>query len=288
MKISFLIAKIVVVFALIIDNQALAVHPVLPIYKGASQPDACSLDEQRGEKYARLLAISAKVSSSEGSGSGTVCYFDQESGWAYVVSCGHLWSGDKKYEPSSKVKAKIILWYKAGVKLESPVAYEAESLFWSNKRGYDVSLLRFKPDWPISYAPISSHFSPSKGDSLHSVGCDGGREVARYEVKFASFSNPDILTNLNSPRPGRSGGGLFDENEFLVGICWGTSDTVSGNGIGYFTPVDAIRKVFVENGHAWLLELPADAKCLPILDHDDPNSKISHHFIPMPRLKLER
>lgn len=288
MKMIFVLAKIAVVVALIVCNQAHAVHPVYPIYIGTIRPDTCALDEQRGEKYAKVLAVSAKVSSSEGSGSGTVCHYDQESGWAYVVSCGHLWSGDKKYDPSSNTKAKIALWYRAGSKLNNPVVYDAESLFWSNKRGYDVSLLRFKPDWPIAYAPIASQFSPLKGDSLHSVGCDGGREVARYEVKFVAFSSPDILTKLNSPRPGRSGGGLFDENEFLVGICWGTSDTVSGDGTGYFTPVESIRKVFADNGHAWLLELLPDARCLPVFDRDDPASKTSPNFIPMPRAKLER
>lgn len=256
--------------------------PVYPLYRDSLHPDVCVLDEQRDEKYTHLLRVSVKISTGGGSGSGTICHFDPQTGWAHVVSCGHLWSGDRRYDPATKVKARITVWYQSGGRLDSPRTYDAEALFWSNARGNDVSLLRFRPDWHAEYAPIAPFFVYKKGTPLNSMGCDGGGEVARYEVRVEAFSPPDVRTYMNSPRPGRSGGGLIDDSGRLVGVCWGTTDVSSGDGTGFFTPVESIRAVFSRNGHAWLLDLTWDARSIPVVDHDEPGARHGMYFVPMP------
>lgn len=261
----------------------LRAEPVYPILRGSPAPDICVLEEQRDERYLDLLRVSVKVSVAGGSGSGTICHYDPSTGWAHVISCGHLWSGNRDHNPSTKVPAKIIVWYKDGSRLDAPKAYEAEALFWSNTRGHDVSLLRFRPDWRPKYAPIASSFSHERGSVLNSMGCDGGREVARYEVRIDAYVHPDIRTSMNSPRPGRSGGGLLTDDGSLVGICWGTSDVSSGDGTGFFTPLGSIRTVFERNGHGWLLDAVWDARKIPVLDHDRPETDHDVHFIPVPR-----
>jgi hypothetical protein len=269
-------------FAAALPILELRAEPVHPIFRGTPLPDACALEEQRDERYADLLRVSVKVSVSGGSGSGTICHYDPSTGWAHVISCGHLWSGNRDYSPSSKIPAKITVWYQNGPRLDSPKSYEAEALFWSNTRGYDVSLLRFRPDWPTKYAPISTSFSYEKRTVLNSMGCDGAREVARYEVEVEAYVHPDLRTSRNSPRPGRSGGGLLTNDGVLVGICWGTSDTSSGNGTGFFTPLESIRKVFERNQHGWLLEILWDARRIPVLDRQNPDRKYDAHFVPVP------
>lgn len=260
----------------------LRAEPVYPILRGDPPPGLCILEEQRDERYIDLLRVSVKVSVSGGSGSGTICHYDPSTGWAHVISCGHLWSGNRDYDPSSRPAAKIVVWYKDGKRLESPKTYEAEALFWSNTRGYDVSLLKFRPDWRAKYAPIASSFSYENGTVLNSMGCDGGREVARYKVGIEEYVHPDLRTVLNSPRPGRSGGGLLTDEGTLVGICWGTSDTSSGDGTGFFTPLESIRKVFEKNQHGWLLEVAWDARRIPVVDHDNIRREYDMHFIPVP------
>jgi hypothetical protein len=236
-------------------------------------------NEQRDEKYAKFLSCSVKVSSGGGSGSGTICGYDSE--FAYVISCGHLWDGDKPYSKITAHKAKIFTWYQNSIKLSEPKSYDAEILFWSNQRGYDVSLLRFKPDWIPDYFPIASEFKPKENMSLNSMGCDGGKEVARYEVKIQEFNGTDLVTIMNSPRPGRSGGGLLTEDGELVGVCWGTSDTVSGDGIGFFTKIQSIKEVFVKNEHEWLLGLKKHS--IPIIDWDFPERTYARDFVPFPK-----
>lgn len=281
MKRNFFIGWFLAV-ATVLPILDLRAEPVRPILKGNPAPDICILEENRDDRYLDLLRVSVKVSVSGGSGSGTICHYDPSTGWAHVISCGHLWSGNKEYSLASKIPAKIIVWYHEGPRLKEPRSYDAEALFWSNDRGYDVSLLRFRPDWSASYAPIASHFSNEKGTVLNSMGCDGGKEVARYEVKISSYYHPDIRTHLNSPRPGRSGGGLLTDERSLVGVCWGTSEVSSGDGIGFFTPLDSIRKVFEENKHGWLLAVAWDARKIPIVDHDQIGREHNMHFVPVP------
>lgn len=257
--------------------------PVYPVYKGDA--GSCVLKEDRGERHQHLLRLSVKVSVSGASGSGTICHYDPSTGWAYVVSCGHLWDGNRNYGSFKPEKAKVTVWYHDKEKLESPRVYDAEGLFWSNERGYDISLIRFKPDWRPFYAPITPDMTLEKGEALNSLGCDGGSEVARYEVDVLNASGLDITTTLNSPRPGRSGGGLLTDDGNLVGICWGTSDVSSGDGTGFFTPAAAIKKFFEKNDHEWLLDEGWSVDDMPIIEQDGSDKEPEKHFVPVPILK---
>lgn len=277
---------LVIFLGLFCCDQSYSDQPSYPILKESTTLVNLNLLEQRDEKYVKFLSASVRISVKGSSGSGTICYFDEDSNWAYIVSCGHLWDGDKKYTPESNEKARITVWYHNNKKLEEPKNYEADVLFWSNARGYDSSLIRFKPDWTPNYFPIANSFKEIKGEKLNSLGCDGGKEVARYEVVFFENNPPDIITKLNSPRPGRSGGGLLTDEGNLVGICWGTSDTVSGNGIGYFTPISSIRKVFKENKHEWLIGIGQELDKIQIYDWNSPKTKYDKGFIPRPNFLL--
>lgn len=283
MKKGLLIICVVVASWCSIGHSESPIHPILK--ESATLVNLAPI-EQRDGNYIKFLAASVKLSVNGASGSGTICYYDSLTNWAYVLSCGHLWSGNKSYVQSeNKEKIKIITWYHNDKKLEKPKIYEGEILFWSNERGYDVSLVRFQPDWIPSYFPIAKNFKGSNGDFLNSMGCDGGREVARYEVEFLELRKIDLITERNSPRPGRSGGGLVTNEGKLVGICWGTSD-VSGDGIGYFTPISSIQKVLLDNEHDWLLHISQDAQKIIIYDWQNHKNKYNEDFIVMPNFLL--
>lgn len=248
--------------------------------------------EQRGPEFRRYLAPSLKIRVSGASGSGTIVYFDESTGWAYVASCGHLWSGSRSAQELRRrpVSAKVITWYHNEKKLSSPKEYPAEVLFWSNKRGYDSSCLRFRPDWVPDYFPIAGKdYKMNAGDRLHSVGCDGGREVAHYDVEFVEYRGGDLITKRNSPRPGRSGGGLLSSDGWYVATCWGTS-SFDGGGIGYFTPLSAIYSIFSDNGYDWLLEVGQGsiAQRIPIRDWMSPKRDFERDYIPIPGNRRQR
>lgn len=241
--------------------------------------------ERRDEQVRKWLAAGVKISVQNASGSGTIIYYDSKEGYAYVQSCGHLWTGNMTAEQAKKKKltCSIITWYHNEIKLEETKSYPAEVLYYFNNRGYDCSLLRFKPDWVPQYFAISPpdfQFVPNM--ILHSVGCDGGREIAHYDVRYLGYKGIDIVTTENSPRPGRSGGGLMSE-DYYVGICWGTTD-IDGNGNGLFTPLNTLRKLNEQEGYGWLNDIGISwARQLPIIDRNNPQGVYPPDYIPLPK-----
>lgn len=246
---------------------------------------------ERDPKYIKWLQVSVKIMVSQYSGSGTIIYYDGKE-YAYIQSCGHLWDGNMSAEQGKikKIKCRIAIWYQNGKKLVNRKEYEAEVLYYSNVRGYDCSLLRFKPDWNADYMPIAPLSYPiidSDGLPLfpnkvyHSCGCDHGSEVANYSVKIIKLST-DYITKENSPRPGRSGGGLMTE-DYYIGICWGTSD-VNGTGTGLFTPLSIVRELNKREGYGWLNDVGNSfiARKIPIIDRNASQKTYPDDYIPVP------
>lgn len=241
--------------------------------------------EQRGVEYRKWMAPGVKINVKGASGSGTIIYYDHKDGWAYIQSCGHLWNGNMSATDGKrrKVKCTVTTWYHNMKKLDEPRTYPAEVLYYSNVRTQDCSLLRFKPDWEPAYFPIyPDEFEYKKDMRLHSVGCDGAREVAHYDVRVIELQDGDLVTTENSPRPGRSGGGLMSNDGYYVGICWGTSD-YDGNGNGFFTPLNTIKAMNRREGFQWLNEVGFSlARKIPIIDRNNPQGKYPRDYIPLP------
>jgi hypothetical protein len=241
--------------------------------------------EQRGIEFRKFLSASVKIQVSEGAGSGSIIYYDKENNKAYVASCGHLWkSGILSAEQAKdkKIKCKVIVWYKNEVKLQKPESFDAELIFYSYTNETDTSLVTFSPDWHPKYIPLApADYKYKIGSTAHSCGCDGGKEVAHYEVKLTDI-NEDVVTIKNSPRPGRSGGGLFDENSY-IGTCWGT-EFVDGSGTGYFTPIKEIHSFWgKQNGYKFLLSkhLGFKARALPIVNKNS-KEEVTQDYILAP------
>ena len=239
--------------------------------------------ENRSFNVRKWLSAGVKISVKGASGSGTIIYYESE--YAYVQSCGHLWNGNMTAieGESQKLTCEIITWYHNEEKLEKIKTYPAEVIYYTNNKGQDCSLLRFKPDWIPFYFPISpASFRFVPETYLHSVGCDGGREIAHYDVRIIGEKDMNVITTENSPRPGRSGGGLMSE-DYYVGICWGTTD-LSGSGNGLFTPLKVVRELNEKNGYGWLNDVSISlARKLPIVDRNNPQGQYPPDYIPLPK-----
>ena len=199
----------------------------------------------RGPEYKNFLAASVKIGVSNASGSGTIVYYDSKTKIAYVATCGHLWTpGIMEVEAGKKkaLKCKVITWYHNDKKLDAPKTYDADVIFYSYIDGQDTALISFKPDWEPNYFPLGpADYTYKVGQHGHSCGCDAGSEVAHYDIKFLGIQGADLVTTENSPRPGRSGGGLMNDEGKYIGTCWGTQYR-DGTGKGYFTPLSVIHK----------------------------------------------
>lgn len=245
--------------------------------------------EQRGIEFRQFLSASVKISVNGASGSGTIVYYDKAKNLAYVASCGHMWSSGVVSAEDAKKKnitCKVITWYHNEQKLDKPRTYNANVMFYSYVSGVDTSLITFTPDWEPNYFPVAPvNYEYVKGQHVHSLGCDGGSEVAHYDIEIIGLFDNDLVTYRNSPRPGRSGGGLMDDNGYYIGTCWGTQYR-DGSGRGYFTPLSAIHGFWSkQKGYEFLLKiqpLGSEAKKIPIVDRTQDQGSYKPDYILLP------
>ncbi|HRX83070.1 MAG TPA: serine protease, partial [Pirellulaceae bacterium] len=87
----------------------------------------------------------------------------------------------------------------------------------------DIGLVSFVPGYevaPVRIAPAGHHFAI--GDAVFSVGCDHGAEPSIRDSRITSidrYLGPPNIEATGEPAQGRSGGGLFAQDGFLIGIC---------------------------------------------------------------------
>jgi hypothetical protein len=244
---------------------------------------------KRGPEFRRYLAPSVKIAVNGASGSGTIIHYDKVKNIAYVATCGHLWTqGVMNADEGKKrnIKCKVITWYHNDLKLDSPKSYESTVIFYSYINGQDTGLITFNPDWEPNYFRLGSkNYNYIAGQYAHSVGCDAGTEVAHYEIKMLGIEGADLVSEQNSPRPGRSGGGLMDDNGYYIGTCWGTQYR-DGTGKGYFTPLSVIHKFWSKQaGYNFLLEqkqIIGNAKQIKINDRSGSKEEFRPEYILLP------
>ncbi len=94
--------------------------------------------------------------------------------------------------------------------------------------GQDLALVRIHPGRVLPVAPIApASWTPVKGIGLISVGCSNGNDATAWDtriiepkVKMNSRFGPFFTIKCtNQPADGRSGGGLFTKDGYLVGMC---------------------------------------------------------------------
>lgn len=244
---------------------------------------------QRGEEFKKFLSASLKISVNGSSGSGTIIFYDKEKNLAYVATCGHLWSSGVLTAEQAKLRnitATVTTWYHNDKKLSTPKSYGAKLMFYSYISGQDTGLMTFTPDWEPNYFPIAPRdYVYKKNKNYHSIGSDHGSEAAHYDIEALGIYGNDLVTTRNSPRPGRSGGGLIDDQMLYIGTCWGTQ-FVDGTGRGYFTPLSAIHRFWSQQkDFAFLLNIKRDsiASKLQIIDRNNKQGKYSNDYIILPK-----
>jgi S1-C subfamily serine protease len=225
----------------------------MPIYQSPDLPptivSTSSPEAHREAAVRKWLSPSMRIRNG-GSGSGTICYYDKEKNIAYVISCSHL------FRSESEKQVTLEFFYKNEEKLPEVRKYTGDVVA-AKINGYadDISIIKFTPDWHPSYFPIGKdNYKYEPGKKLYSVGCDSAGEVAAYFVKVIGLERSFLATRENSPRPGRSGGGLITEDGSYVGICVRTSD-VTGNGVGYFVHLNTIHAFCKANKLDFLLNV---------------------------------
>src|SRR5262249_36737143 len=147
---------------------------------------------------------------------GTGRIVDTRSGEVLVVTCGHLFRETKGKAP---VKADL---FEAGGDAGRVIGHATGSVL-SYDLARDVALVSIRverPVTPVTVAPPKTTIE--RGDRVVGVGCSNGNDPTVLETRVTSldrYQGPPNIEASGAPAIGRSGGGLFNIKNELIGVC---------------------------------------------------------------------
>lgn len=179
------------------------------------------------------------VNDPTGLSTGTGTIIDTRSGEALFLTCGHIFR-----ESKGKGPVELDLFLENGT-----VKVQGECIDYDDLEN-DLAFVKFAvpPNTFIRAIPLASRDTLQVGQNLISVGCDGGANPTIRQHNIISLdrcSTPShyrypfhYIQVSGAPTKGRSGGGLFSTDGYLVGVC-NTGDPNSND--GHFVPLSVVR-----------------------------------------------
>ncbi|MDR0337280.1 MAG: trypsin-like peptidase domain-containing protein [Planctomycetaceae bacterium] len=222
-------------------------NPILQTNLKTNSPNINSpqINEKQAKIPANISTISTWLASSvklrvdadntHSWGTGTI--IDTRKGEALILTCGHIFRDSKG---QGKIEVHLFGQNSSVKVFGRCLCYDLE---------IDLALVVIVPPCPVQAVPIAPpQYQITPEQYVWSVGCDSGANPTTREHRILSTNR--IGTPLNNllpfhyiqvsgaPVSGRSGGGLFTENGYLIGVC-NTADPVQND--GHFVPPSIIR-----------------------------------------------
>jgi len=194
-----------------------SVPPQSPINDGGSQrkglppfDSQCRFAAPTDEDLiAATVRIRIEDPRGRSSGSGTI--IDARGGEALIITCGHLFR-----ESKGQLPIQVDLFGPRPVQnLPAQLIHYDEKL--------DIGFLSIRPNQPVVVARVAPPGYPlAVGDAIYSVGCGEGQPPTVWKGKVTAidkYLGPANIEASRAPVVGRSGGGLFSSEGFLIGVC---------------------------------------------------------------------
>lgn len=147
----------------------------------------------------------------EAVGTGTI--IDAFQGEALVLTCGHLFRDN-----SQQTQVFVDLFVNGQLKSypATVIDYQANET--------DIGLLSFQPGFEVATATLMPQSERlTEGQSVFSWGCDRGQDPSKRASRVTKLNRYLGESNVEvggAPVQGRSGGGLFDSQGRLIGVCY--------------------------------------------------------------------
>jgi hypothetical protein len=160
-----------------------------------------------------LLAVAARLRIADASGQsyGTGTVIDSRNGEALIITCGHVFR-----ESQGKGKVTVDLFGPG-----APQGLEGQVVGFDLER--DLGFVVARPGGSVPAAAVASRGSKSQvGDPVCSVGCNGGQDPTVMSSRVTAidkYLGPPNIQAAGMPVQGRSGGGLFNAQGELIGVC---------------------------------------------------------------------
>lgn len=199
----------------------------------AQSPDESESSSQTSIPDAPLQAT-VRVRLTDGNmrdvGTGTIIH--SVPGQSIILTCAHIF---QKVSHKAVVEVDV---FQDGKVLKYP------AVVLGGDHESDVSLIQIKTTSPLTTVPIALQRPElSKSEQLFSLGCSDGDLPTRLDmnvIEVNRYLGPENILCTNDPTQGRSGGGLFDAQQQLVGVC-SAADRKAKEGL--YTGVKPIEKL---------------------------------------------
>ena len=192
-------------------------------------------------------------------GSGTV--IESVTGRATILTCSHICRGANE---GTKVEVDLFRDGKPTTILAKIIGTDPVA---------DVAIISLPCDQVLPASPVGALTqSPGVGDKVVGIGCSGGAEPSREQLRVKDvnkFDGPPTLTCTGIPAQGRSGGGLFDENGTLVGVCFAADadENKRPNG-GVYCGLKPVHELLTKHELARLIPSDAEDSALAVTEPD--------------------
>lgn len=166
-------------------------------------------------QHAEAATVRLKVHDGRGYGVGTGTIIDTHGDEALVLTCGHLFRETKH---QSRVDVELFVAGQIQTVPGKVVDYDSEDR--------DIGLVVIRPGFKVaSVSVLPADQLPTSGQSVFSFGCDHGANPSRRDTRITGIDKYNQETRASNieidgaPVDGRSGGGLFDAQGRLIGVC---------------------------------------------------------------------
>lgn len=164
---------------------------------------------------AQAATVRLRVHDGSGHGVGTGTIIDTHGEEALVLTCGHLF---RDTQGQGRIEVDLFVGGRPQTVEGQLIDYDADDR--------DIALVAIRPGFPIQPVPVIRHGRlPEVGSTAFSFGCDRGADPSRRDTRVTGvnkYNQHKAASNLEiagAPIDGRSGGGLFDADGFLIGVC---------------------------------------------------------------------
>lgn len=176
-------------------------------------------------------------------GSGTVV--DSRSGRTLIVTCGHIF---RDMDEATKVEVDLFANGAHRTYVGTVYGYDFEA---------DVGLISVPTDSAVASVPMASaQLGLKQGDRVACIGCSGGNDPSREQLTVTAinkYDGPDNIECTGTPVQGRSGGGLFNSDGALVGVCIAADQRADR---GLYAHAFAIHRLLDECKLTYLYQAP--------------------------------
>jgi len=206
--------------------------PVAPSSARAQNEELIEADmiPQVGDPLSATVRLRVKDPNGENYGTGTIV--DSREGRALILTCGHIF---RHWTKGSQIQVEVFQGKRPTMFIGTRVAFELQD---------DVGLISIPCDQTLPSCRIAPPgVRLTRGENVVSVGCSGGEDPTVQSQQITNlnrYSGGDNIECSIMPVQGRSGGGLFNEQGDVIGVCNGA---VAHNNEGLYAGLKSIYKI---------------------------------------------